>query len=496
MSLGFDAISEDPIAATPASGAVTGTITSTLGGLGQSATVVIPAPQIATGATGGGGGVLLDGRRLWPRGPKPKGIWVRSPGGGAWQGPGEVEPPAVVEEPAEEPEPLAIEVAIVQRLGGLGTVAEIYHRTPGRREHLGDYRGVGDRLATRGTRLAERGRRGTIHPKPRTMPQAQPQTRSAKPRGQSRFRAEERARAELLAKPRPFRTAWGNKLYLLAPQAFEVDFSWGGVHPTYRAGAAKDIAVVCISGPLEHHASWQWDSYERIVCAVEKAMSPRGADMIDAYEAENWWKADYKPLAPADCIPARCVVLRIDSPGGEAAGTMSAHRKLRALSQQYNVPIYAYADETMCSAAYAIGSAAQEIWGADTSQIGSIGVVATIFDRTVQNEQMGLKVELITSGEFKADGHADRPLTDGIRGRMQARVDALAGVFFEIVAEARGTTVEAVADLEAGVFTGPEAEYQGVADGIADWDEFIALLDDAPSVGPVNTDQQAQEEEP
>jgi len=299
-----------------------------------------------------------------------------------------------------------------------------------------------------------------------------------------------------LAKPRPFRTAWGNKLYLLAPQAFEVDFSWGGVHPTYRAGAAKDIAVVCISGPLEHHASWQWDSYERIVCAVEKAMSPRGADMIDAYEAENWWKADYKPLAPADCIPARCVVLRIDSPGGEAAGTMSAHRKLRALSQQYNVPIYAYADETMCSAAYAIGSAAQEIWGADTSQIGSIGVVATIFDRTVQNEQMGLKVELITSGEFKADGHADRPLTDGIRGRMQARVDALAGVFFEIVAEARGTTVEAVADLEAGVFTGPEAEYQGVADGIADWDEFIALLDDAPSVGPVNTDQQAQEEEP
>jgi ATP-dependent protease ClpP protease subunit len=259
----------------------------------------------------------------------------------------------------------------------------------------------------------------------------------------------------------------------MAPQAFFLDFMWSGVEPSIRT--PNGTAIVKVNGPLEHHASWCWDSYERIVGAVEACMT--GQDLAAAHEQANWWREDFEPLDASACVPAQRVVIRIDSPGGEAAGTMAAHRKLVALRERYGVPLFAYADEMAASAAYAIASAAQELWTPDTGVIGSIGVIATLFDRTAQNEKDGLLIELITSGEFKADGHADRPITDGIRQRMQEKVDKIASRFFRIVADARGVGPGAIADLEAATFLGQDAVKAGIADGVADWDEFLELIE-------------------
>lgn len=198
-----------------------------------------------------------------------------------------------------------------------------------------------------------------------------------------------------------------------------------------------------------------------------------GNDLVKADEWRNGWREDYEPT---DASPARAVVLCIDSPGGEAAGATYAHRKLRSLRKRYRCPLFAYANETCCSAAYELACAADEIWMPDTGTIGSIGVIATLFDRTSMNKKMGLNVELVTSGEQKADGHADRPITDDIRARMQERVLDLATVFWRVVAKSRGTTPKAVAGLEAAVFTADNAIDVGIADGIAGWDKFLRIV--------------------
>lgn len=198
-----------------------------------------------------------------------------------------------------------------------------------------------------------------------------------------------------------------------------------------------------------------------------------GKDVVKQHEWANGWRKDYEAVEPS---PARAVVLKIDSPGGEAAGATWIHRKLRSLRKQYDVPLYAYADEMACSAAYSIASAADELWLPDTGTVGSIGVIATLFDRTAMNEKMGLNIELVTSGEFKADGHADRPITDDIRDRMLARVMNLARIFWRTVAKARGTSTQAVADLQAGVFVGQDAVDVGIADGVASWDKFLRTV--------------------
>jgi ClpP class serine protease len=155
---------------------------------------------------------------------------------------------------------------------------------------------------------------------------------------------------------------------------------------------------------------------------------------------------------------------------------MWCHRRIRTLRKKYDVPLYAYANECAASAAYAIASACDEIWLPDTGVVGSIGVIATLFDRTAMNRKMGLNIELVTSGDEKADGHADRPITDDIRSRMLDRVMHLARIFWAGVAKARGTTPAAVQALQAGVFYGQDAIDAGIADGVAGWNRFLRTI--------------------
>lgn len=249
------------------------------------------------------------------------------------------------------------------------------------------------------------------------------------------------------------------EILAIDPQAVEFSYLFTGTVPNDLT--EDGIAIVTVHGPLEHHETDFWDSYEAILRRVEQAM-----------------------VGSEDMPAARAVVLKIDSPGGEAAGSSYAHRKIRRLRKKYGIPVFAYANETAASAAYAIACAADEIWLPDTGTVGSIGVIATMFDRTEQNKKSGLNIELITSGERKADGHADRVITDDIRERMQERVMDLAQVFWSIVADARGTDVKSIADLQAGVFTGQKAVDVGIADGVASWDAFLRIVSSAVDAQP------------
>jgi ClpP class serine protease len=282
-----------------------------------------------------------------------------------------------------------------------------------------------------------------------------------------------------MAEPRLFRASLrAGEVLAIEPQAIDFSYLYTGVEPNDRT--EDGIAIITIHGPLEHHATGWWDSYESILQRVEDAMT--GQDMV---RMASWMGADDDSLPMA--TPARAVVLRIDSPGGEAAGATYAHRKLRKLRAQYNVPLYAYANEMAASAAYEIACAADEIWLPDTGTVGSIGVIATLYDRTEQNAKTGLNIELITSGEQKADNHADRVLDDPIRTRMRARVMNLASTFWRVVAKARNTTPQAVAGLEAGVFVGQDAVDVGIADGVAGWDRFLETVSSSinnPEISP------------
>ena len=230
------------------------------------------------------------------------------------------------------------------------------------------------------------------------------------------------------------------------------DFSMGGspkrTAPFTREG---DVAVVCVEGPLAQRAWSCWcfegDGYDAITSRVQAALDDMGT---------------------------RAVVLRLDSPGGEVAGCFEAVRAIRAFAATAGKPLVAYVDEMAASAAYALACACEEIVCPDTGLVGSVGVITAVCDESGALALEGVKVAVITSGAAKADGHPALPLAEEARGRIQADVNHLAGIFAAEVSAARPLTPEAVLALDAQVYRGGPGIEARVVDRVGNFTAAVA----------------------
>lgn len=206
------------------------------------------------------------------------------------------------------------------------------------------------------------------------------------------------------------------------------------------------VAVVPIDGCLVHRAVLPWDqTYEGAAAAVAQAAKDPNS---------------------------RAVVLRINSPGGTVAGASILVDAVRAAGKI--LPVYAYTDATMASAAFWIASSARTIGAARTAQVGSIGVVAAHLDTSKALEKAGLKMTFITSGRYKAIGNSAEPLGDDARDYIQTRIDAVYGLFVDDVATGRRlSTDKAETWADGQVFPAAEAKARGLIDVVAGFDEFM-----------------------
>lgn len=216
--------------------------------------------------------------------------------------------------------------------------------------------------------------------------------------------------------------------------------------PFRTYGAA---AIVDIRGPLTQHAHAFWDSYAGIRGRVESALA-------------------------SSC---QTLILCIDSPGGEVAGCFELSAEIRSKAQAAGKRVLAYVDGQAASAAYALACAADAIYVPPTASVGSIGCIKMAVDQSGLDRQMGLTFAVVASGKRKADGNPHVPLTEDALVAIQGEVDAMAGIFFGLVANARRLAPEAVASLEAASFIGAAAVAAGLADEVlTSFDGLLAML--------------------
>lgn len=251
----------------------------------------------------------------------------------------------------------------------------------------------------------------------------------------------------------------------LEPSAFGMMLMMGR-EPTV-AERRGDVSIVPVRGALMHHRDPLCDSYDDIKSLVAQELAE-------------------KP---------RAVVLRIDSPGGLVAGCMTTARELRAMARAAGVPLIAYVDGSACSAAYALACAAERIVIAEAGMVGSIGVIAPLVDTTVQSAVAGVRVDLITSGARKADGHPQSKATEGALRSARETVEALADVFYAWVAESRGIGAVDVEALEAAQFTGAAAISHGLADAVSTFDDLLASLAGGPTPATAGSNGDDMDEE-
>jgi signal peptide peptidase SppA len=181
----------------------------------------------------------------------------------------------------------------------------------------------------------------------------------------------------------------------------------------------------------------------------------------------------------------RGVILDVDSPGGEVGGLFDLVEQIQAIRSASAKPLWAVANESALSAAYAIASTADRLYVTRTGEVGSIGVVAVHVDESGADAKAGLAWSFVFAGDQKVDGNAHEPLSERARLTIQADVDQLYAEFCALVAANRGLTTEAVRTTKAAIYRGELAIRAGLADRLGTLDlaiaEMAAELDRAAS---------------
>lgn len=170
----------------------------------------------------------------------------------------------------------------------------------------------------------------------------------------------------------------------------------------------------------------------------------------------------------------KAIVLRIDSPGGAVAPSQEIYDQVLATRKKKSV--VASMGSVAASGGYYVACAADSIVANPGSLTGSIGV---IFEFPVFGElfkKIGVKTEVVKSGELKDVGSPSRPMTEKERLMLQAVINDTYEQFVEAVSKNRRLEKSKVLALADGsVFTGRQAKEKGLVDRLGTLEDAVKL---------------------
>jgi protease-4 len=166
------------------------------------------------------------------------------------------------------------------------------------------------------------------------------------------------------------------------------------------------------------------------------------------------------------------VVVRINSPGGSPVQAQSIFDEMRRLRVKYpDIPLYAVVEDLCASGGYYVAAAADRIYVAKGSIVGSIGVRMDNFGVVGLMEKLGVERRLITAGRNKA---LLDPFLPEDPAHKQIAVDLITEIhnqFIAAVRQGRGKRLKETPEMFTGlIWTGAKSVELGLADGVGSLD--------------------------
>ena len=163
----------------------------------------------------------------------------------------------------------------------------------------------------------------------------------------------------------------------------------------------------------------------------------------------------------------QAVALVINSPGGSPVQSSLIAARIRRLSEEKEIPVYAFVEDVAASGGYWLASAADEIWIDPASVVGSIGVISASFGAHEFLDRYGLERRVYTAGKSKSMLDPFKPENPEDIERLKAILEHLHEVFKSQIATRRGAKLPEGQDLFTGeIWVGETAIQVGLADGI------------------------------
>jgi len=169
------------------------------------------------------------------------------------------------------------------------------------------------------------------------------------------------------------------------------------------------------------------------------------------------------------------VVVRINSPGGSPVQAQNIFDEMRRLRQKYpNTPLYAVVEDVCASGGYYVAAAADRIYVAKSSIVGSIGVRMDSFGVTGLMDKLGIERRLLTAGDNKGMLDPFLPLEDKHKQFALGLMNEIHEQFIGAVREGRGTRLKETPETFSGlIWSGAKSVELGLADAFGSLD-FVA----------------------
>ena len=187
-------------------------------------------------------------------------------------------------------------------------------------------------------------------------------------------------------------------------------------------------------------------------------------------------QSDFRQMVSNDAI--KSIVLNIDSPGGMSDLIMEMGDEI--FSARGQKPIVAVANTTAASAAYWLGSQAEQFFVTPSGQVGSVGVYTVHQDKSAQQEKEGISTTMISAGKYKVEGSPFGPLSDDAKEHMQERVNETYSEFISAVARGRGTSEDVVKEAygDGRTYRAKTALAMNMVDGVQTLDSVVGGMMD------------------
>jgi protease-4 len=230
-------------------------------------------------------------------------------------------------------------------------------------------------------------------------------------------------------------------------------------------------------GPLETSSSNRVAVLYGVGTILKTSGGMFGSDAVLASTAFN---ETVRELRADDSIDA--VILRIDSPGGDATASDDMWRELNLLAAEK--PVVVSMSDVAASGGYYMAMIENAPIVAYPGTItGSIGVYFGKLNLRGLYDKVGLRKEVVSRGKFAAIDSDYLPLGDEGRAKLREGIERVYRGFVTKVADARGAEYDAIDEVAQGrVWLGTEALENGLIDELGGFDRAIELAKEKANI--------------
>jgi protease-4 len=170
----------------------------------------------------------------------------------------------------------------------------------------------------------------------------------------------------------------------------------------------------------------------------------------------------------------RAILLRVDSPGGGVGASQEIFREVQRVKRVK--PVVCSMGAVAASGGLYISAPCTKIVANPGTITGSIGVILTIPEMQKLFDKIGIRMQVVKSGDVKAAGQIDRPLSEAERTMLEKLSKDIYEQFVQDVSKSRRIPLANVRSIaDGGVFSGQKAKELGLVDELGNFMDAVSL---------------------